>query len=42
MLPSNKKNNINLNKYNITLEEWNYIIQIRDILEIFRKPTIKF
>ena len=41
-LPTNKKNNLNLNKYNITNNEQDYLTTIRDILEIFRKPTIKF
>jgi len=41
-LPTNKKNNINFNKNTITNSEWKYLTTIRDILEIFRKPTIKF
>ena len=41
-LPNNKKKSINLNKFKITIKEWYYLTKTRDILEIFRKPTIKF
>ena len=40
-LDSSKKKNLNFNKFTITTIEWNYLIYIRDILDIFRKPTIK-
>lgn len=40
-LPKSKQKNIKID-LNISEEDWNYIISIRDILEPFRKPTIKF
>ena len=40
-LLNSKKNNININSFIITNNKWNYLILIRNILEIFRKPTIK-
>jgi hypothetical protein len=40
-LDSSKKKNLNFNKFTITTIEWNYLIYIRDILDIFRKPITK-
>jgi hypothetical protein len=40
-LSNSKKKKISLDSYNIVIAEWDYINKIKDILEIFRKPTIK-
>ena len=40
-LSTSKKSSINIEAFNIEEEEWNYLILVRNILEIFRKPTIK-
>jgi len=41
-LPNKNKKGLNLEKFTITTQEWDYLILIRDILEIFKKPIIKF
>ncbi len=40
-LEKKKRDNINIDSFNISENEWNYLIKLRNILEIFRKPTIK-
>ena len=40
-LEKKKRDNINIDSFNISKNEWNYLIKLRNILEIFRKPTIK-
>ena len=40
-LNKSKQANINIDSFIISEIEWNYIIKVRNILEIFRKPTIK-
>ena len=40
-LLNSKKNNINIDSFIITNNKWNYLILIRNILKIFRKPIIK-
>jgi hypothetical protein len=38
---SKKKKELNLESFNIEAVDWDYIIKIVDILEFFKKPTIK-
>ena len=38
---STKQNSIGVSGLGITNEEWKYLVELRNILEIFRKPTIK-
>jgi hypothetical protein len=40
-LSNSKKKELNLESFNIEAKDWNYIIKIVDILEFFKKPTIK-
>jgi hypothetical protein len=40
-LSSSKKKELNLESFNIVEDDWNYLIKIVDILEFFKKPTIK-
>ena len=40
-LSKDKRNNINIEITNIDTLEQNYIIELRNILEVFRKPTIE-
>ena len=40
-LEKKKRDNINIDSFNISKNEWNYLIKLRNILEIFRKSTIK-
>jgi hypothetical protein len=41
-LPNNKKQSYKVDRLNVTEEEWRFLDIIKSILEIFRKPTIKF
>ena len=41
-LSNSKRKEINLESFFILLDDWNYIIKIRYILEMFRKPTINY
>jgi hypothetical protein len=40
-LSNSKKKELNLESFTIEAEDWDYIIKIVDILEFFKKPTIK-
>ena len=41
-LSNSRKDNLRLEKYNISSKEWEFLEIIKKILEVFRKPTIKF
>jgi hypothetical protein len=40
-LSNSKKKDLNLEYFNILVNDWDYIAKIIDILEFFKKPTIK-
>jgi hypothetical protein len=40
-LSNSKKKDFNLESFNIIEEDWDYLVKIIDILEFFKKPTIK-
>jgi hypothetical protein len=40
-LSNSKKKDFNLESFNIIKEDWDYLVKIIDILEFFKKPTIK-
>jgi hypothetical protein len=40
-LSNSKKKDFNLESFNIIEEDWDYLTKLIDIIEFFKKPTIK-